>query len=218
MMDQKRGIFITFEGGEGGGKTSQIPPLVEYLRQKGFTVYPTREPGGTSIGEQIRNVIKSPDNKEMHPRTETLLFQAARAQIVEEEIKPRLKRGEIVICDRFFYSTLAYQGYGHRQDLGTLRYLIDYATGGLEPDLVVLLDIDPEVGLKRKEEQKEWNRLDGYDLEFHKRVRQGFLAMAKDDPKRWVVIDAGRPVDEVKEELLKEVERKLIEAGIIEGV
>ncbi|MEJ5224060.1 MAG: dTMP kinase, partial [Anaerolineales bacterium] len=140
-------MFITLEGPEGSGKTSHIPPLVAMLRERGYRVFPTREPGGTSIGEQIRAVIHDLKNAEMHPRTETLLYQAARAQIVEEVIRPRLAAGEIVLSDRYADSTLAYQGYGHQQDIEQVRALIRYATGGLIPHLTILLDLDVEVGL-----------------------------------------------------------------------
>ena len=137
-------MFITLEGPEGSGKTSHIPYLVQYFREKGYIVFPTREPGGTSIGEQIREVIHDLKNVEMHARTETLLYQAARAQIVEQVIKPRLADGEIVISDRYYDSTIAYQGYGHQQDLEQVRALVKYATGGLVPDLTILLDVDVE--------------------------------------------------------------------------
>lgn len=194
-------MFITLEGPEGSGKTSHIPYLVEYLREKGYTVFPTREPGGTSIGEQIRAVIHDLKNVEMHPRAETLLYQAARAQIVEQVIKPRLTAGEIVLSDRYYDSTIAYQGYGHQQDLEQVRALVKYATGGLTPGLTVLLDVDVEEGLKRKKKENEWNRLDAYTVEFHQRVRAGYAEMVKAEPKRWVVIDAGRKWNEVQEEL-----------------
>ncbi len=127
-------MFITLEGPEGSGKTSHVPPLVEYLREKGYTVFPTREPGGTSISEQVRGILHDLKNAEMHPRTETLLYQAARAQIVEQVIRPRLAAGEIVISDRYFDSTIAYQGYGHQQNLDEVRALVKYATGGLVPE------------------------------------------------------------------------------------
>jgi dTMP kinase len=194
-------MFITLEGPEGSGKTSHIPYLVEYLREKGYTVFPTREPGGTSIGEQIRAVIHDLKNVEMHPRAETLLYQAARAQIVEQVIKPRLSDGEVVISDRYYDSTIAYQGYGHQQDLEQVRALVRYATGGLTPDLTVLLDVDVEEGLRRKKKENEWNRLDAYTVEFHQRVRAGYLQMVKAESERWVVLDAGRKWDEVQEEL-----------------
>ena len=203
-------MFITLEGPEGSGKTSHLPPLVEYLREKGYTVFPTREPGGTSIGEQIRGVIHDLKNVEMHPRTETLLYQAARAQIVEEVFKPRLAAGEVVISDRYYDSTIAYQGYGHQQDLEQVRALVKYATGGLTPDLTVLLDVDIETGLKRKTQNgSEWNRLDAYTLEFHQRVRKGYLDMVKAEPKRWALVNAGAEWRDVQEELRKVVVGKL---------
>ena len=194
-------MFITLEGPEGSGKTSHIPPLVEHLRERGYLVFPTREPGGTSIGEQIREVIHDLKNVEMHPRTETLLYQAARAQIVEQVIKPRLADGEIVISDRYYDSTIAYQGYGHQQDLEQVRALVKYATGGLVPDLTVLLDVDVEEGLRRKKRDNEWNRLDAYTVEFHQRVRVGYAEMLKQEPNRWVVVNAGQDWEAVQEEL-----------------
>ena len=202
-------MFITLEGPEGSGKTSHIPYLVEYLHEKGYTVFPTREPGGTSIGEQIREVIHDLKNVEMHPRTETLLYQAARAQIVEQVIKPRLDDGEIVISDRYYDSTIAYQGYGHQQDLEQIRALVKYATGGLVPDLTVLLDVDVEEGLRRKKKDNEWNRLDAYTVEFHQRVHAGYLEMVKAEPERWVVVDANLKWDAVQEELRKAIVGRL---------
>ena len=203
-------MFITLEGPEGSGKTSHIPPLVESLREQGYTVFPTREPGGTSIGEQIRAVIHDLKNAEMHARTETLLYQAARAQIVEEVIKPRLAAGEVVISDRYYDSTIAYQGYGHQQDLDQVRALVRYATGGLVPDLTALLDIDVEAGLRRKTQNgSEWNRLDAYTVEFHQRVRRGYLEMVKAEPRRWVVLDAGRAWQQVQDDLREVILQRL---------
>ena len=198
-------MFITLEGPEGSGKTSHIPHLVEFLREKGHTVFPTREPGGTSIGEQIREVLHSLKNPEMNPRTETLLYQAARAQFVEQIVKPHLAGGEIVLSDRYADSTIAYQGYGHQQDLDQVRSLVKYATGGLVPDLTILLDLDVEVGLERGSQRRakggEWNRLDAYQLDFHRRVRAGYLEMVKQEPGRWVVVDAGRNWEKIQEEM-----------------
>jgi dTMP kinase len=186
-------MFITLEGPEGSGKTSHVPALVAHLKEQGQAVFPTREPGGTSIGEQIRSVIHDLKNVEMHPRAETLLYQAARAQIVEQVIRPRLAAGEIVISDRYADSTIAYQGYGHQQDLEQVRALVRYATGGLAPDLTVLLDLDVELGLKRKtQDGSEWNRLDAYTVDFHRRVRAGYLEMVSAEPRRWVVVDASQ--------------------------
>ncbi len=207
-------MFITLEGPEGSGKTSHVPALVEYLREKGYRVFPTREPGGTSIGEQIRQVIHDLKNVEMHPRTETLLYQAARAQIVEEVIRPRLAAGEVVLSDRYADSTIAYQGYGHQQDLDQVRALVRYATGGLVPDLTILLDIDVEAGLKRKTQNgAEWNRLDAYTVEFHQRVRQGYLAMVQAEPARWVPIDASPAWDTVQAELRATILKRLGKAS-----
>src|SRR5258706_1946253 len=199
-------MFITLEGPEGSGKTSHIPQLVEYLRGKGHTVVPTREPGGTTISEQIRDILHDLKNAEMHPRTETLLYQAARAQIVEQVIKPRLTAGEIVISDRYYDSTIAYQGYGHQQDLEQVRALVKYATGGLVPDLTVLLDVDVEIGLKRKKKNAvEWNRMDAHEVEFYQRVRNGYMEMVKAEPKRWVVVDASQKWDDVQGELRNKI-------------
>jgi len=203
-------MFITLEGPEGSGKTSHIPYLIEYLREKGYTVFPTREPGGTSISEQIRDVLHDLKNAEMHPRTETLLYQAARAQIVEQVIRPRLANGEIVISDRYYDSTIAYQGYGHQQDLEQVRALVRYATGGLVPDLTILLDLDVEVGLKRKKQNGlEWNRMDAHEVAFYERVRAGYLEMVKQEPKRWFVVNAGQKWDAVQEGLRKVILERL---------
>jgi dTMP kinase len=206
-------MFITLEGPEGSGKTSHLPHLVEFLREKGYTVFPTREPGGTSIGEQIREVLHSLKNTEMHPRTETLLYQAARAQFVEQVVRPRLAAGEIVISDRYADSTIAYQGYGHQQDLEQVRALVRYATGGLVPDLTVLLDVDVEIGLERGAQRRakggEWNRLDAYQLDFHRRVRAGYREMVKQEPDRWTVIDAGQAWEQVQADLRAEIGRHL---------
>jgi dTMP kinase len=199
------GRFITLEGPEGSGKTSHMGPLSKWLESQGWLVLCTREPGGTPISEQIRTVIHDLKNEEMHARTETLLYQAARAQIVEQIIRPRLAQGGIVLCDRYADSTLAYQGYGHRQDLQDVRALIKYATGGLQPDLTILLDVDVEIGLQRGSQRQarggEWNRLDAYDLEFHQRVRQGYLELVKAEPQRWVVVDAALNWQQVQSDL-----------------
>ena len=202
-------MFITLEGPEGSGKTSHIPHLVEYFREQGHVVFPTREPGGTSIGEQIREILHSLKNTEMHPRTETLLYQASRAQFVEQVIKPRRAMGEIVLSDRYADSTIAYQGYGHQQDLEQVRALVHYATGGLLPDLTVLLDVNVEIGLKRKQKADEWNRLDAYTVEFHRRVRAGYLEMVRQEPSRWRVVDAGRAWKSVQEELRNVISSRL---------
>lgn len=195
-------MFITLEGPEGGGKTSHIQPLVDYLSKQGLSVQATCEPGGTPISNQVRDILKDTSNTAMHPRTEILLFCAARAQLVEQVIRPGLEAGQIFISDRYADSTLAYQGYGHGVDLVFLRQLLDFATGGCWPDLTLLLDIDTEFGLGRKRAQKEdWNRFEEYDLAFHRRVRAGYLALAKAEPQRWRIIDAAAPWQAVQDSL-----------------
>jgi len=203
-------MFITLEGPEGSGKTSQLPRLADYLREQGYDVLTTREPGGTIIGDQVRAVLTRLDNTAMQPRTEILLFLAARAQLVEEVIRPVLAQGKIILSDRYADSTLAYQGYGHGVDLALLRLLLDFATGGLRPDLTLLLDVDPAVGLSRRRSSGgEWNRLDAYALEFHQRVRQGYLTMAHQEPTRWRVVDASQPPDVVQSALSQLVLNRL---------
>lgn len=192
-------MFITLEGPEGSGKTSQIPALAEFIGQQGYDVVVTREPGGTDVSDQIRTVLMNLKNSAIVPRTEILLFQAARAQHVDELIKPALAAGKVVLCDRFGDSTVAYQGYGHQTDLKTLRFLVDYATGGLTPELTLLLDVPVMDGLARKKSNgMEWNRLDAYAQAFHERVRQGYLALAQSEPQRWHVIDATKDRDQVQ--------------------
>lgn len=195
-------MFITLEGPEGSGKTSQVKPLADFLRQQGFDILTTREPGGTSIGEQVRTVLMRMDNQELNPRAEILLFCAARVQLVEEVIRPNLDKGVTVICDRYADSTLAYQGFGQKYDVVFLRQLLNFATGGLWPDLTLLLDIDSEQGLSRKNKcQGEWNRMDALSLAFHQRVRQGYLELARQEPQRWQLIDASQPWEMVQSSL-----------------
>jgi len=202
-------MFITLEGPEGSGKTMQLPRLADYLRQSGFDVLTTREPGGTAISEQIRTVLHNLENKEMNPRTEILLFQASRAQLVEQVVRPHLDKGGIVISDRYADSTLAYQGYGHQVDIDALRVLVTFATGGLKPDLTILLDVDVEIGLRRKELKGEWNRLDAYNLEFHQQVRQGYRQLVQVEPERWEVIDASQSPAQVQNEIRRVVTERL---------
>jgi dTMP kinase len=205
-------MFITLEGPDGSGKTSHMQPLAEWLEGQGYRVHTAREPGGTLISEQIRNIIHDLKNTEMHPHTETLLYQAARAQIVEQVIRPKLAQGWIVLCDRYADSTLAYQGYGHQQNLDEVRALVHYATGGLVPDLTLLLDVDVETGLNRRQKSGgEWNRLDAYQLDFHRRVREGYLELARQEPGRWVRVDAGQPWEQVQAVLRREITKRLKE-------
>jgi dTMP kinase len=202
-------MFITFEGPDGSGKTSQIVELADFLERQGIEVLTTREPGGTSIGDQIRAVLSDLANTEMHPRTEILLFQASRAQLVEQVILPHLQKKGIVLCDRYADSTLAYQGYGHQIDLTLLNTIIFFATNGLKPDLTLLFDVNAEVGLRRRATGGDWNRLDAYKLDFHHRVRQGYLEMARKEPDRWLVIDAKQPPEIVQAAVRKAVTARL---------
>jgi dTMP kinase len=196
-------MFITLEGPEGSGKSTQIRRLAKRLEAMGYPVVTTREPGGTPIGDQIRHILVRLENKELHPRTEILLFLAARAQLVEQGIKPALQDGKIILCDRYGDSTMAYQGYGHGLDLEQLRQMLDFATDHLKPDLTILLDLDVKTGLMRKKAEDEWNRLDAYEVLFHERVRDGYLKLAHEEPERWRVVDASQGIDAVQEDLFQ---------------
>lgn len=197
-----KGAFITFEGPEGSGKTTLVAALAKYLQEHGYPVLTTREPGGTPIGDEIRSVLMGLKNTEMRPRTEILLFQASRSQLVEQVIKPHLEEGFVVISDRYADSTLAYQGYGYQEfSIDELKRLIAFATGGLTPDLTILLDVEIHQGLERRKNQGGWNRMDAYDCDFHQRVRNGFLSLAAADPTRWVVVDAGQSLEAVQEKI-----------------
>ena len=208
------GLFVTFEGPEGSGKTTQIRLLHEALTARGLAVACTREPGGTPIGEQIRDALHALKNEAMLPGTEALLYSAARAQHVGQVIRPALERGETVLSDRYAESTLAYQGYGHGLDLRLLKEITEFATRGLWPDLVIYLDLDVTVGLRRKlsdlrEGRGEWNRMDQQDVTFHRRVREGYLKMAREDPGRWLVIDASESVEGIREVIGNRIEALL---------
>ncbi len=201
--------FITLEGPEGGGKSTQAKRLVDHLQAQGHEVLFTREPGGTEIGDQIRKVIMSLANKSMSPEAEFLLFSASRAQVVRELIEPQLERGGFVVCDRFYDSSLAYQGYGHELDLELLRTITGFVSGGLVPDLTFLLDLTSELGLERRKQDGRWNRLDDYDLAFHERVREGYHRLAELDPDRWVQIDAAQTEDQIQEQIRGAVAKSL---------
>lgn len=203
-------MFFTLEGPEGSGKTSQLPALADYLRAEGYDVIVTREPGGTAVGDQIREILMNLNNISIVPRTEILLFLAARAQHVDELIRPALAAGKVVLCDRFSDSTLAYQGYGHNTDLKTLQTLLDFSTGKLKPDLTVLVDVPVEIGIERKRRNSsEWNRLDAFELTFHQRVRKGYFALAEAEPDRWVIVDATQNKRSVQDDLRKAIRARL---------
>jgi dTMP kinase len=203
-------LFITFEGVEGSGKSTQARLLYQRLSERGYPVILTREPGGTRIGEMIRRILIDLQHTEMAPTSEILLFAAARAQLVQELIRPYLATGGIVLCDRYADSTFAYQGYGLGRDLDELHAITSIATGGLHPDLTCYLDLPAEEGLERKWQSKqasearrdkdvvstpaEWNRLDARDIDYHKRVEDGFRALMQREPQRWRQLDARQPV------------------------
>jgi dTMP kinase len=210
-------MFVTFEGPEGSGKTTQMGLLAQELTRAGISVVCTREPGGTPIGEQIRAVLHDLENRAMLPVTEALLYSAARAQHVRQVIRPALAQGQAVLCDRYALSTLAYQGYGHGLDLDVLRIITAFATDGLWPDLVVYLDLDVQIGLQRKLSDREagrgeWNRMDELDMAFHRRTRHGYLEMAHKDPECWLVIDATQPIASIHQMVQARIN------GILRGI
>lgn len=208
-------MFITFEGPEGSGKSTQIRLLAEFMRARGLSVEVVREPGGTPIGDQVRHVLHDTANTAMSPEAEVLLYSASRAQLVSQRIRPSLAAGQIVLCDRYADSTMAYQGYGRGLDLGMLAALTEIATGGLKPDLTLLLDLDVSAGLSRRRVRgEEMNRLDLEAVAFHERVREGYRLLANADPERWVRIQADRPVDVVAADIREAVLARLwIAAG-----
>ncbi len=201
-------MFITFEGPDGSGKSTQAKQLAEYLVARGCPVLLTREPGGTTIGEQIRQVVLSKQSQGITHQTEALLFSAARAQIVAEVIQPALAVGKIVLCDRYADSTMAYQGYGLGLDLDALRAITRFATSGLVPDLTIYIDVPVSVGIARKQGDQV-NRLDAKEIAYHEQVRKGFLQLASAEPARWVVIDGTRSVDQVQNEIRARVIKEL---------
>ena len=200
-------LFITFEGGEGCGKSTQSRLLLEKLHQQNIPVVLTHEPGGTALGNEIRRVLKREQGIPISPQAELFLFVASRAQLVTELIRPALKEDKVVICDRFAHSTLVYQGYGRGLDLTTLEKVNNMATENLQPDLAILLNISPEQGLTRKRSLRD--RFELEDLSFHRRVREGYLKMAAAEPDRWLVIDASLPKGEIAEIIWDKVSKLL---------
>jgi dTMP kinase len=194
-----KGQFFSFEGPDGAGKTTMITKLESFLREKGFDVLSTREPGGVRIAEEIRSIILNPKHTEMDGRTEALLYAAARRQHLLEKIIPAIKAGKIVLCDRFVDSSLAYQGFARGLGIDEILQINQFAVDGYFPSLTIYFDIDPKIGLKRiqKNKQREINRLDMESLSFHYKVREGYLKLAERFSDRIITIDASKPVDEV---------------------
>lgn len=204
-------LFITLEGPEGSGKSSAIKIVKEALENLGYQIVMTREPGGTPISEQIRNVILDKNNTAMDSRTEALLYAASRRQHLVEKIWPSLKEGKIVFCDRYLDSSLSYQGYARELGVDDVLRVNEYATEGTYPHITFLFDIEPELGLERinKNKDREVNRLDVEKLSFHKKVREGYLMLSKRFSDRYVVIDASKPLEEVSNEVLSIILNRL---------
>ncbi len=198
-----KGIFISFEGIEGTGKTIQSRLLYEYLKKKGYEVTLTEEPGGTRIGLKIRDLLLSVENKGMTPLAELLLYNASRAQHIQEVILPVMNKGAIVITDRFTDSTVAYQGYGRGIDLSIINSLKRTIAADLQPDITILLDLDVEVGLRRNRGINKMDRLELEDIEFHKRVRNGYLEIATKEPERIKLVDASEGIEQVHNRIIK---------------
>jgi dTMP kinase len=222
-LEQPLPLFITFEGVEGSGKTTQIQRLKKYLIQKGIPCKVTREPGGCPIGEKVRKILLNPDHREMVPLSELLLYEAARAQHVKEVIEPFLKKGRVVLCDRFSDATIAYQGYGRKMDLRWIERLNHFSSRGIKPDVTFLLDCPSDVGLKRalkrnrtlRQEKEE--RFEKEKIQFHQRVRKGYLALAKKEPRRVKVIDTRQGEDNVFNKIRKTVDKLIVRSNLVRG-
>jgi len=203
VKKQNRGFFFTFEGIDGCGKSTQLELTASALKAQGFNCVVTREPGGTSISTKIRELLLSPDNKEMHIQTECLLYMAARAQHVREVIAPAVNRGDIVLCDRFEQATFAYQGYGRGLNIGFLREINKFAADGLTPDVTLIFDISVELSQKRLSNiGKGRDRLESEGAGFFRKVRQGYLSAAEADPQKIVLLDGSKTVEELSAEVL----------------
>ena len=199
-----KGLFITFEGGDGCGKTTQIKLLDEYLRNKGYKTLLTREPGSKGLGEKVREILLNYDG-DVSPVCESFLFLADRAQNVDCLIKPALEEGTIVICDRHTDSSVAYQGYGRGLDIDRIKMLNNIATSGLKPDLTIVLDVDVETSQKRVGAEKD--RMESAGMEFFERVRQGYLEIAKQEPERVRVVDSTQSIEEIHKQILELVQK-----------
>ena len=203
-------MFITFEGQEGAGKSTQIKLLYEYFLKKGANIILTREPGGTEIAEKIREILKDAANDNLSGRTEALLYLAARAQLVDEVIRPHLQNGYVVLSDRFSDSTIAYQGFGNGRVMEDLVFINDFAVSGLTPDITVYLRIDTEVGLARKLTQGALDRIEQKDLSYHKAVKVGYEYLLHKYPERIIAIDGELPKEEIHEIIIKHIESRAI--------
>lgn len=206
-------MLITFEGIDGGGKSTHIKTMTGHLRERGLDVLVSREPGGTEIGEQMRDILLDNANSELVPTAELLLFSASRAQLVQQVLRPHLAGGGVVLLDRFYDSTLAYQGYGHGLDLDALRRITHFATGGLTPDLTLYLDLSPEVALDRRYRAslfgEDFDRMDGAEVAFRERVVSGYEALMAAEPERFVRVDAEQPLEDVRADVRDAIFKRL---------
>jgi dTMP kinase len=202
-------LFITFEGTEGSGKSLQARRLVDHLRGRDVAVLATHEPGGTQLGDHLRELVLLRDDLGVSPLSEALIMNASRAQLVAQVIQPALQRGHTVVCDRFADSTLAYQGGGRGLNVQALEAVISFATAGLTPDMTILLDVPVEVGLARKRTPEGWNRFEAEALAFHERVRDAYRLLARHEPQRWRCFDGSRSADEVAAEIWVEVASRM---------
>lgn len=203
------GFFVTLEGPEGAGKSTLAQALHGRLVDAGVPVMLTYEPGGTPLGRQLREILLHSRGDALDPRAEALLLCAARAQLVSDVILPALQAGQVVISDRYGDSTMAYQGYGRGLPLNSIRHALDFATQSLTPDLTFLLDLDPASGLARKPSDARYDRFERQDAAFHRRVREGYLRLAKADPLRWVILDASKPAGIILEQASTELYRRV---------
>ncbi|WP_214829940.1 dTMP kinase [Exiguobacterium algae] len=208
------GMFITVEGPDGSGKTTQLNLLVEALNSKGYEVVVTREPGGTTVGNSIREVLLSPEHHEMTPRVEMMLYAASRAQNVDQIIRPALARGAVVLCDRFVDASIAYQGYGLQYDMDQIESLNEWATSGITPDVTFLFDLTPQRAQERMKDRGQLDRIESRDQAFHQRVYEGFHALLNKYPERMILIDADQSVECIHDEVLDATLERLKNRGV----
>jgi len=206
----KKGLFITFEGADGCGKTTQMKLLADYLKTQGLEVVLTREPGGKGLGERVREILLNYDG-EVSDRCESFLFLADRAQNIDIIVNPAVEQGKIVLCDRHIDSTVAYQGYGRGLDLDRIKMLNNLATNGKKPDLTIVFDIDVETSMKRVGSEKD--RMESAGIEFYNKVRNGYLEIAKEEPERIKVVDACKTIEEVFEEVKEIIKNIMLKKG-----
>jgi len=207
-----KGQLNVFEGGEGAGKTTQIQKIIPWLQsnfKEEFPIFVTREPGGTLLGNRIRDLLLNCEDLDLHNLTELLLYAADRAQHVEEFLKPHLAQGSIILCDRYCDSTIAYQGYGRGLNLNLIQKLNQIATSGLQSDLTLWLDVDVEIGLKRVQTRGECDRLEQEEIAFHQRIREGFATLAQNNPERIIRINGNQSEDQVHEEIKSILDQRL---------